>query len=289
VATMKVDIARRHSTISGKVAESSTSFSKQLKNVLTIAKLTIEQEIRRQLLYAIFFFAFIYIFLIATLNFFGLSFQERIYFDFGLTGLGWFLVLLSITLSLNSISQEIENKSLYTILSRPITRTQYALGKFLGVSFFLFLAWVIFTLEIIVVYLWMKHEVTWTTIGLSPLIIGATGLQLIKSMIISLVVFIFSLYVKGPVNFSLTLLFFTISELSMAYMKVMEENIGKIAKLFWVIKIALPYFDFFNINQAVVFREKVTWWYILGASIYGLVYILFGFNLLAYLLELRDI
>ncbi len=287
--TMKIDLSKSHQEVSGKKLRGG-GWKRALNNVLAITGITIEQELRKQLMYAILFFAFIYIFLIATMNFFGLSFQERIYFDFGLTGLGWFLVLLSITLSINSISQEIESKTIYSLISRPISRTQYALGKFLGVAFFLFLAWLIFTLEIIAVYIWMKHDITWTQIGgLSPKLIGATWLQLEKSLLISLFVFIMSLFVKGPVNFSLTMLFFVLSELSMAYTKVMEESIGKLAKVFWILKLILPYFDFFNINQAVVFQEKVTWWYILGVTVYGFVYIAFLFYTLAFLLEIRDI
>ncbi len=289
-------LKRTHKDIAGEFVKLSP-WRQRITNVLTVTLLTIEQEIRRQLLYAIAFFGFIYLFAVATLHFFGLSFQERLYFDMALTGLGWFQVILAIVLSINSMAQEIEKKTIYPLLSRPITRAQYVVGKFLGVTFFLVIVWLLFTSEIIITYIWVKREALisgtnqyWMYVApLSYKIVAATFLLLLKSMITSLVVFILSLFVTPPVNFSLTILFFTLAEMSMAYLKVIRESLGNVATLFKVMKFILPYFDFFNIRGAVVFQERVTPGYIAFVVLYGIVYILFLLELLIYFVETRDL
>ncbi len=242
-----------------------------MNNILQIAKYTIAFEFKRFLPHTIVLFGIIFIFLSASVNFFGLKFQERVFFDLSLTTVGWFMIILAISLGISNIASEIERKIIYTFITKPINREQYFLGKFLGIVFFLFLAFLIFSLEIFFIeYFYTKKTLF--------IIFSAIFLQFLKACIVLSFTMILSLYVSSPINISLTLLFFVFSEMSILYVSAFE---GIIKKIMLFLKLALPYFDYFNINQAIVFAASGSAHpiYILSAIVYGFSYLLFFLTL----------
>ena len=242
-----------------------------MNNILQIAKYTIAFEFKRFLPHTIVLFGIIFIFLSASVNFFGLKFQERVFFDLSLTTVGWFMIILAISLGISNIASEIERKIIYTFITKPINREQYFLGKFLGIVFFLFLAFLIFSLEIFFIeYFYTKKTLS--------IIFAAIFLQFLKACIVLSFTMILSLYVSSPINISLTLLFFVFSEMSILYVSAFE---GIIKKIMLFLKLALPYFDYFNINQAIVFAASGSAHpiYILSAIVYGFSYLLFFLTL----------
>ncbi|MGB9638269.1 MAG: hypothetical protein ACP5O4_02670 [bacterium] len=238
-----------------------------LNNIFQMMKYTISFEFKRFLPHTIVLFGIIFIFLSASVNFFGLKFQERVFFDLSLTLVGWFMIILAISLGISNIASEIERKIIYTFITKPISREQYFLGKFLGIVFFLFLAFIIFSFEIFFIdYFYTKKMLF--------IIFSAIFLQFLKACIILSFTMILSLYVSSPINISLTLLFFVFSEMSILYASAFE---GITKKIILFLKLALPYFDYFNINQAIVFSASGNAHpiYILSAIIYGISYLIF--------------
>ena len=74
--------------------------------------------------------------LLLTATAFGtVSVGDRIYVikDFGLFLTSIASVFMTVSAGAALLSKEIKQKNIYTILSKPITRTQYLLGKFLGI------------------------------------------------------------------------------------------------------------------------------------------------------------
>ncbi|MDY0132475.1 MAG: ABC transporter permease [Desulforegulaceae bacterium] len=65
--------------------------------------------------------------------------DKRVMINLGFFELGILGVVLSIYYSSNLIKKEIQNKTLYIILSRPVSKSVFYAGKFLGVIFVCFL------------------------------------------------------------------------------------------------------------------------------------------------------
>jgi Cu-processing system permease protein len=57
---------------------------------------------------------------------------DRVVTDFGLSVMSLLLAALAIFLSSGLISKEIERRTIFLIVSRPLSRTQFVLGRFLG-------------------------------------------------------------------------------------------------------------------------------------------------------------
>ena len=105
---------------------------KSLVRVWAIATNTVRETIRNKLLYSLFFFAVLVIgsaVLIASLSYVE---GERIIQDVGLSSIRLFSVGIAIFVGIGLIHREVERRTIYTILSKPVTRTEFLLGKYLG-------------------------------------------------------------------------------------------------------------------------------------------------------------
>ena len=100
--------------------------------ILTIARNTFREAIRDRILYNLLFFALLMIaisLLIATLT---VGEQSKIIIDIGLGSINIFGALIAIFLGIGLIIKEIEKKTIYNILSKPVPRYQFIAGKYLG-------------------------------------------------------------------------------------------------------------------------------------------------------------
>lgn len=68
---------------------------------------------------------------------------ERVVTDFGLGVMSVLMVALTLFLSVGMLSREIERKTLFLVVSRPISRASFVLGRYLGVVLTLTLIWLI--------------------------------------------------------------------------------------------------------------------------------------------------
>jgi ABC-type transport system involved in multi-copper enzyme maturation permease subunit len=103
-----------------------------LARIWTIAINTVREAVRHKLLYALLFFAVFVIgagVLLATLSY---AEGERILQDFGFAAIRLFSVAIAIFVGVTLIHREVERRTVYTILSKPLSRAEFLLGKFTG-------------------------------------------------------------------------------------------------------------------------------------------------------------
>src|SRR5437764_10795658 len=97
-----------------------------------IAFSTFREAVRDRVLYNLIFFASL---LVASAPIFGqISVGvERIFLiNLGLTAISLFGIVIAIFIGIGLVSKEIDKKTLYTVLSRPVRRWEFILGKFWG-------------------------------------------------------------------------------------------------------------------------------------------------------------
>ena len=100
--------------------------------VWPIAMNTLREAIRNRLLYALVFFGLAVIgtsVLVASLSYVE---GERIIQDIGLAAMQIFSVGIAIFVGIGLIYGEVERRTVYTILSKAVTRSEFLLGKYLG-------------------------------------------------------------------------------------------------------------------------------------------------------------
>lgn len=107
-------------------------FLTALSSIATIAGNTVREAIRSKVLYIFLVFAVIMIgsgVLVSTLSYVE---RPRIMQDVGFAAIRIFGVAIAIFVGIGLVHKEVERRTIYTILSKPISRSVFLLGKYFG-------------------------------------------------------------------------------------------------------------------------------------------------------------
>lgn len=126
-----------------------------MEKILTVAHNTFREAVRDRILYGFLFFALCLILFSLVIGQLSLHEEVRATIDIGLAGISFFSVLMAVFLGITLLHKEIEKRTLYTILSRPISRPAYVLGKFLGLAGTMLVQIALMTLAWLIV-LWIQ-------------------------------------------------------------------------------------------------------------------------------------
>lgn len=99
-----------------------------------IAFNTFREAVRDRVLYNLVFFALL---MVAAAPLFGqisIGLERIVLVNLGLTAITLFGVVIAIFIGIGLVSKEIDKKTLYTVLSRPVRRWEFIVGKYLGLA-----------------------------------------------------------------------------------------------------------------------------------------------------------
>ena len=101
---------------------------------LTIALATAKEAIRQPAFFVMASFAGGLLLVTILVSYFTFGEDIKMYKDTGLTTISFFCMLLALLTASSTVADEIEGKTAITLLSKPINRRQFIIGKFLGIE-----------------------------------------------------------------------------------------------------------------------------------------------------------
>lgn len=107
-------------------------------NLLPIALNTYKEAIRDKVLYIILLFSIVMIGGSLLLSALSLGQNEKIIVDLGLASINIFGVLITLFVGTNLLNKEIEKKTIYLLLTKPLRKSGFVIGKHIGLSLTLF-------------------------------------------------------------------------------------------------------------------------------------------------------
>ena len=102
--------------------------------ILAVALNTYREAIRDKILYVLLFFAGVTILGSKALGYISVGQDLKIITDISLAAISVFGALIAIFVGTSLVYKEIDKRTIYTILSQPIWRSEFILGKYLGLS-----------------------------------------------------------------------------------------------------------------------------------------------------------
>lgn len=126
-------------------------------SIFSIAANTFRETIRNKILYAILAFALFVIGLTFFLADLSVGDLARIIADVGLASIHIFGVIMAVFIGITLVSNEVERKTVYLILSKPVPRWEFIVGKALGLSLTLALTTLVMALLLFVVHAGYKY------------------------------------------------------------------------------------------------------------------------------------
>ena len=209
------------SPVSDLGSASSDSAGLNIQRTVAIARNTFREAVRDRVLYNLILFVLL---LIAGAIFLGeLSAGEdaKIIVDLGLSAMLLFGVFIAIFVGVGLVYKEIERRTLYAILSKPVGRGQFLLGKYLGLCLTLLVNVLIMGLGVSLALVYVRR-------GWDPLVFKiwpAIFLIYIELMIVTAVALLFSTFSSPALSALLTFFVFVIGHFS-ADLKTLGNSAG---------------------------------------------------------------
>ncbi|MBZ5629645.1 MAG: ABC transporter permease subunit [Acidobacteriia bacterium] len=103
-----------------------------INRISAISFNTFREAVRDRVLYNLIFFALL---LVAAALLFGqisIGIERIVLINLGLTAVSIFGIVIAIFIGIGLVSKEMDKRTLYTVLARPVRRWEFILGKFFG-------------------------------------------------------------------------------------------------------------------------------------------------------------
>ena len=237
-----------------------------MRNIFLIAGMTCKEAIRDKLLNVLLLFAVVAIASTKFFTIFAPSEEIKIIQDTSLGIIRFIGMLMTVFVTGRLLPREIEKQTVTTILSKPVSRTQFLFGKFCGALYAIFVN--IFVMGVILMLLlYLKGK----TFNLE--ILKALGLISMELVVLSAITLCTSTITSEIFNIIFGILIFIIGHLT-NYLQYLADRFDSIVMkaLLWIIYTLLPNFENFNIQNAIVLGTKVSMQYIGKVISYGVIY-----------------
>jgi ABC-type transport system involved in multi-copper enzyme maturation permease subunit len=100
--------------------------------ISVIARNTFKEAVRDRILYLLLFFSGLSIILSRVLAVLTVGDRVKVVKDVGLASISFFGALMAILIGTGLVYKEIEKRTIFTLISKPIRRAEFLLGKFFG-------------------------------------------------------------------------------------------------------------------------------------------------------------
>jgi ABC-type transport system involved in multi-copper enzyme maturation permease subunit len=228
-------------------------------NVWTIAVNTFGEAMRKRALNVFLLVAIILIILSNAFAFFttpqqGNRVELTIVRGMGLAVIMLSGLVMSIFLGMDLVPTEIERRTIYTILSKPVRRYHYIAGKLLGASLTLLI-------NLGLMGLFFLAVVAYKTRALEPQLLVGVLLFYIQFVLLGSVAVFFSVVLTKNINVALTFFVFVVGTLSEYWQSVANlagHNQQKIVEvLAKAVHLLVPNFGNFNIANPLIHPEAL--------------------------------
>lgn len=237
-----------------------------LSKIWVLGTNTFREAVRDRVFHSILFFAVGVVVFSLILKEVSIGDQDKVVRSVAQGGIDLFASVIAIFLGISLVWKELEKKTIYTILSKPISRPVFILGKYTGLMLTVIAEVVILTI-LYTVMMTLQQEFPPMVFFVSILLL------LVELALLTAWATLFSAYSAPMTASAFTLAIFCIGHLAddLWLLGVKSEVVGVqnlLQTLYWV----LPNFEVLSCREAAVHGRDVPWSQVLPSMGYGLVY-----------------
>jgi ABC-type transport system involved in multi-copper enzyme maturation permease subunit len=200
--------------------------------------------------------------------------------DLGLAATSIFGLFIAVFIGIGLVSKEVERRSIYSLLAKPISRPQFIAGKYAGLVLTLAVNIAVMTaaLYAVLAYLtWIEtpeFKASWEAPGVDPALLKAIFLIFVELMLVTAIALFFSTFSSPILSAALTFGFYIAGNFN-ADLRNFEQVVDSKAAA-WLARglyHVLPDLSAFDIKTQVVHGLPVDPGYIWSTLAYGALYI----------------
>jgi Cu-processing system permease protein len=237
-----------------------------MQRLMTVAVNTFRETLRDKILYNLVLFALLLIGTAVLLGTLSIGEQARIVNDLGLAAINLVAVIIAIFVGVGLVSKEIERRTIYTLLARPITRGQFVLGKYLGLVF-------IVMVNVGIMFAMFLATVLLSGYPVHASLFQAVELILVEALLVMSLALLFSTFSSSILSATMTIAFYVIGHLT-TDLKAMAEKSpsAAIKSLVTALFYLCPNLEALNIKGQSAAGISVSLGFQAMATAYGLLY-----------------
>ncbi|MDD5541616.1 MAG: ABC transporter permease subunit [Acidobacteriia bacterium] len=257
-----------------------------MTKILAIAQNTFKEAIRDKILYSLILFALLMIGSSILLGMISINIETKVTIDVGLSAMSVIGAVMAVFIGINLVHKEIDKKTLYSILSKPIHRTQFILGKFLGLGFTLLVNLVIMAVGLVGVLMFISRG----TGGIHSSLFIAVFLIFLQLLLITGIALVFSSFSTPALSAMFTLALYFIGQFNADIRHFgTAANSLAIQSVTTSLYYLLPNFGNFNVIAGVSHGRPIAWTLLGYDLIYSIAYLFILLSASAVIFGRRDL
>ncbi len=219
--------------------------------------------------------------------------------DSGLTLIMVFCIFHAVWAASNSVAEEIDGRTALTVLSKPVSRRQFILGKFSGIAWTEFALFVMLGVWFLIIVAYKpiydgretsKLDTTWQNSFLEVVrTVPGLVLAFFETLVFIAISVAISTRLQMLANVSICFAIYALGHLTPL---IVQSNLGRLEPVDFIgrlIATVLPVLDHFNIQAAIAAGVAVPMKYLATAGLYCLIYCTIALMLALIMFEDRDL
>ena len=248
--------------------------------VALIARSVFRESVRDKVLYNLVVFAVGLMAISYLLGQLTAGQDVKIIKDLGLAAISVFGLFIAIFIGIGLVSKEVERRSIYAVISKPISRPQFVVGKYAGLVLTLAVNVAVMTVALFVVLAYMAYTATpefrasWEAPGPDPALLKAIFLIFLELMLVTAIALFFSTFSSPILSASFTFGLYVAGHFNADLRNF--ENVVDSRAAAWLARglyHMLPDLAAFDVKTQVVHALPVSSAYLTATAVYAAAYI----------------
>jgi len=240
-----------------------------MKNVWVVAANTFREAVRDRVLYNLVFFALLMMGAAILVGQISIDIEQTVIVSLGLTAISVIGLFIAVFIGVGLVSKEMEKRTLYALLAKPVERWQFLLGKFAGLVMTLTVNTAAMAAGLYAALWSVKHPL----VSSDAYILVAVYLILLKLALIVALAMLFSCFTTPFLAILFTAGIYVAGVYGGELRTMQAVNLTPATmKMFRAISYALPNFENFNVMGAVAHGRGVPGALVGHATLYAALY-----------------
>ena len=254
--------------------------------IFTIALNTYREAIRNKIMYLLIVFAIAMVGISALFGAVSIGNQEKVIKDFGLFAMSFIGTIATIVAGVNLLNKEISRKTIYNILSKPVSRWEFIIGKFLGLSITSSLIVCLMGCGLLVFSSFFEGNYDWLL--LQGMLFSLLEMQIIAALVIFFSSLVITTTLTGLFTFGTYIAGRSVEYLS-TFLYEKEEISSALRATIQIMDTILPKLSIFNIGDRLVYGNSASIQELVFAMTYACSYAAIAVILAILIFEQREL
>ena len=237
------------------------------KKLIALARVTVLESVRRKDAYVVLILGLAMTLGAAIFSRFGVSGLEKFVKDVGLTVTSMFSIIICVVAAARQLPTEIENRTLYPLIAKPIDRSGFFVGKFLGVA-------VMASAVVVAFFVLLRLILFAFRIPVGAVFYQALYLRIVSMWFIAAGVLCLSLFTTHAATATISLLVCLAMQMFAHTILFIHDDLAGVSlrlaeAVYWL----APHLELFDLSKKVVHGwPPIAGWVLAAMTLYGLLY-----------------